>query len=68
MASNRAEGRAINLRLKMIGRGQTHGETMNILRRASSSVPDGLPPVIDRIARKLERMLMQAQVTMPTGG
>ena len=67
MASNRAEGRAINLRLKMIGRGQTHGETMNLLRRASSSVPDGLPPVIDRLARKLERMLMQAQVTMGTG-
>ena len=67
MASNRTEGRAINLRLKMIGRGQTHGETMNLLRRASSSVPDGLPPVVDRLARKLERMLMQAQVTMGTG-
>ena len=36
-ASARAEGRAINLRLKMIGRGQTHGETMNILRRGPSS-------------------------------
>jgi tight adherence protein B len=67
LASNRAEGRAINLRLKMIGRGQTHGETMNLLRRASSSVPEGLPPFIDRAARKLERMLMQAQVTMGTG-
>jgi tight adherence protein B len=67
MASSRSEGKAINLRLKMIGRGQTHGETMNLLRRASSSVPDGLPPLIDRVAHKLERMLMQAQVTMPTG-
>jgi tight adherence protein B len=40
---------------------------MNLLRRASSSVPEGLPPFIDRAARKLERMLMQAQVTMGTG-
>ena len=33
IASNRAEGKAINLRLKMIGRGRSHGETMNLLRR-----------------------------------
>jgi tight adherence protein B len=65
-ASNRATGNAINLRLKMIGRGQSHGETMNILRRTTSTVPEGLPPLLDRIARKLERLLMQAQVTVPT--
>jgi tight adherence protein B len=64
-ASNRAGGRAINLRLQMIGSGRSHGDTMNMLRRASS-VPDGLPPAIDRIARKFERMLMQAQITMAT--
>ena len=50
----------------MIGRGQGHGETMNILRRTTSTVPEGLPPVLDGMARKLERMLMQAQVTVPT--
>jgi tight adherence protein B len=67
LASNRAEGKAINLRLKMIGRGHSHGETMNLLRRSDSVVPAGLPPLLDRLARKFERMLMQAQVTMPTG-
>ncbi|MFL6725374.1 MAG: type II secretion system F family protein [Sphingomicrobium sp.] len=66
-ASSRSEGHAINLRLKMIGRGHTHGETMNLLRRSESSVPQGLPPFLDRIGHKFERMLMQAQVTMPTG-
>src|SRR5439155_6197092 len=65
-AGNRATGHAINLRLKMIGRGQGHGETMNILRRTTSTVPEGLPPLIDGIARKFERMLMQAQVTVAT--
>jgi tight adherence protein B len=30
-------------------------------------VPEGLPPLVDGIARRFERMLMQAQLTMPTG-
>jgi tight adherence protein B len=66
-AVSRAGGRAINLRLKMIGRGHSHGETMNLLRRSESAVPQGLPPFFDRLAQKFERMLLQAQVTMPTG-
>src|SRR5437868_3947955 len=67
LVKGRVEGHAINLRLKMIGRGRSHGETMNLLRRAGSSVPAGLPPVLERIGRKFERMLMQAQLTIPTG-
>lgn len=67
LASNRAEFKAINLRLKMIGKGRTHGETMNLLRRADSAVPQGLPPLLEGWARKFERMLMQAQLTIPTG-
>lgn len=66
LVKNRAEGNAINLRLKMIGSGRSSGETMNLLRRTTSSVPEGLPSLIDRYARKFERMLMQAQVTIPT--
>lgn len=67
IAGNRTAGREINLRLRMIGRGRSHSETFNLLRRADSAVPEGLPPVFDRLARKLERVLMQAQVTMSTG-
>jgi tight adherence protein B len=66
LASSRAEGKAINLRLKMIGRGQNQIETMNILRRTSSGVPAGLPVPLNALAQRLERMLMQAQVTVPT--
>lgn len=67
LASNRAEGRAINLRLKMIGRGRSHGETMRLLRRADSAWPGALPPLLAGWARKFERVLMQAQLTIPTG-
>jgi tight adherence protein B len=67
MASSRAEGKAINLRLKMIGKGRSHGETMNLLRRSGSAVPHGLPPLLDRAAHRFERMLMQAQLTIATG-
>jgi len=66
-AGARLEGRAINLRLSMIGRGRTSAEAMNILRRTASSVPQGLPPLLDKIAHRFERMLMQAQLTLPTG-
>ena len=67
LASTRSEGRAINLRLKLIGAGRTHGETLNILRRRESVLPPNLPPVLDRLGRKFERMLTAAQVTIPTG-
>jgi tight adherence protein B len=39
---------------------------MNLLRRTSSAVPEGLPPMLDRLAQKFERTLMQAHVTLPT--
>lgn len=66
-ASGRSEGKAINLRLKLIGQGRTHGETVSMLRRSDSALPNGLPPLLDGLARKFERMLIAAQVTMPTG-
>jgi len=65
--SARAEGQAINLRLTLIGRGRTNAEAMNILRRAASTIPTWLPPSLVRVAQKFERMLMQAQLTIPTG-
>lgn len=66
-ATSRAEGRAINLRLKLIGQGRTHGEALSILRRAESALPAGLPPFLEKLGQKFERMLVAAQVTMPTG-
>jgi tight adherence protein B len=66
LASNRSESLAIRGRLKLIGRGGNRGEQANILRRTDSSVPEGLPPVIDRFAHRLDRMLMQARTPIET--
>lgn len=67
LGRSRSESKAINLRLKMIGEGRTHGETLNLLRRAESALPQGLPPFLDRVGRKFESMLIASQVTIPTG-
>ena len=67
MASSHTVGKAINLRLKLIGQGRTHGETFSLLRRSESALPLWLPPFLGRLGSKFERMLMAAQVTMSTG-
>ena len=66
LASSRSESHAIRWRLKLIGRGADRSEQANILRRSESSVPEGLPPVLDRFAHKLDRMLLQARVPIQT--
>jgi tight adherence protein B len=66
LASSRTTSRAINLRLKLIGEGRTTGQVMNLLRRSNSGLPRGLPPLVQSIATKFERMLIAAQVTMAT--
>ena len=67
MASNRTEGKAINLRLRMIGEGRDREQTMSLLRRRESALPTGLPPILQHFGQKFERTLIAAQVTIPTG-
>ncbi len=66
IAKSRSEGRAINLRLRLIGQGRTTGEALSLLKRSESALPAGLPAPILRLGQRFERMLMTAQVTMPT--
>jgi tight adherence protein B len=66
LASNRSTTRAINRRLKLIGEGRSASQVMNLLRRSSSALPAGLPPMLNRMAVRFERMLMAAQITMAT--
>jgi len=64
---NRADTKAIQWRLKFIGRGGGGGpDSVSSLRRAASSVPDGLPPMIAHMAHRLERMLIQARLSIET--
>jgi tight adherence protein B len=66
LSSKRTHIRAINLRLKMIGQGRRRDETMKLLRRSTSALPSGLPPVVLKFARRMELLLVRAQVTVPT--
>ena len=67
LASTRSAGRAINLRLRMISEGRDRERTMNLLRRPESGLSETLPPGLRELAHKFERMLIAAQVTIPTG-
>jgi len=67
MANSRSEGRAINLRLRMIADGRDREQTMSLLRRRDTALPTGLPPLVKHFGQKFERMLVAAQVTIPTG-
>lgn len=67
IVGRRMEGKAINQRLELIGRGATRGEAMAMLRRRSTSVPEGLPAFLAGPATSLEKTLMAAGVTMETG-
>lgn len=65
-AHSKSEGRAINLRLKLIRSGRTTGEALSLLKRSDSVLPEGLPDPIRRLGERLERTLMTAQLTMAT--
>lgn len=67
LARSRSAGNAINLRLRMIAEGRSREQTMSLLRRRKATLPGGLPTFVTKFAAKLERTLMQAQVTIPTG-
>ncbi len=66
LARAHSEGRAINLRLKLIRQGSNRGEALNLLKRSDSVLPAGLPAPLLAIGERFERMLQTAQVTMPT--
>jgi tight adherence protein B len=67
MANSRLGSKAVNLRLKMIAQGRGRDETMKLLRRRSSALPTGLPPILQKLGERFEHMLIAAQVTIPTG-
>ena len=63
----RLETKAINQRLDLIGRGVPRGEAMQMLRRQTTQIPGGLPAFIAGAARRFEKMLMAAGLTINTG-
>lgn len=67
IVGRRLETQAINLRLDMIGRGMSRGETMQRLRRKVSDLPQNLPNLLAGPAIAFEKMLMAAGLAIPTG-
>jgi tight adherence protein B len=53
--------------LKLIAQGRSRDETLGLLRRRSSALPSNLPEGIKRLGERFERMLIKAQVAVPTG-
>jgi tight adherence protein B len=66
-ASSRSEGRAINLRLKLIGEGRTRGEALTLLRRSMIDLTTQVPPALIPLARKFDQMMTATQLTVPAG-
>ncbi len=65
-AGNRAELKAIQGRIKLIGFRREQRGSQGDLRRTVSNIPEGLPAPIERFARNLDKMLIQARLSIPT--
>ena len=55
LAKSRSEGKAINLRLRLLRQGRTTGEALSLLKRADSALPSGLPSPILRLGHRFDR-------------
>ena len=65
-ARSHVEGKAINLRLRLIRQGRSTGQALSLLKRTDSALPIWLPSGIRRLGARFERMLSTAQVTIAT--
>ena len=67
IVGRKLQSQAINQRLDLINRGVGRAETMQLLRRQVSSIPDFLPAMMAGPAASFEKMLMAAGIAIPTG-
>jgi tight adherence protein B len=65
--ARRDEKKSINQRLQLIQSGVSRVETMSLLRRQTSSLSTGLPAFLASPAARIDKMLIQAGLVMPTG-
>lgn len=65
-AANRAEEKAIHWRMRFLGRGRRSDDSFSSLRRPGSSIPKGLPEPLNTFALSMERMLVQARISIET--
>ena len=65
-SANREEEKAIHWRMRFLGRGKQGTDDSPGLRRQISSVPTGLPEPVNAFAFSVERMLIQARLSIQT--
>jgi tight adherence protein B len=61
---SREHGKAINLRLKLIGQGRTRGEALSLLREKRGNLAEHVSPRFRGIARAFDRIVTAARVPM----
>jgi tight adherence protein B len=66
-SASREHGRAINLRLKLIGQGRTRGEALSLLRQSRPDLASSAPPSLRPFALKFDRMATAARLQMGAG-
>jgi tight adherence protein B len=59
---SREHGKAVNLRLKLIGQGKTRGEALSLLRETRGNLAEHVPPRFRGIARGFDRIVTAARV------
>lgn len=64
--ASRSQHKRINRRLTLIAQGEAASEELSLLRRSVSSIPEGLPPFLERMAHNIERRVLQAQLPVET--
>lgn len=66
-SASREHGRAINLRLKLIGQGRTRGEALSLLRQRRLDLASNAPPSLRPLALRFDRMATAARIRMGAG-
>jgi tight adherence protein B len=61
---SREHGKAVNLRLKLIGQGKTRGEALTLLRQTRGNLAEHASPRFKGMARAFDRLVTAARVRM----
>lgn len=61
-SEKRTHGKAINLRLRLLGQGRTRAETLTILRKTRGNLALQAPEALQPLARKFDRLVASALV------
>lgn len=62
LADRREHGRAVNLRLKLIGEGRSRAEALTLLRQTRANLAEQVPPGLKPMALRFDRLVNAARL------